>query len=312
MLHRRKEAEAALGAVEGDETISILDDGTPTDEAAELVRACFPWGDVEHFRSDAEALAERDLSGYSKPAALHSLGWARCLSGAWEDAIEPLEEAVAAGFRGEQWLVSAAGMALLARIALREGDLEQASRHAEGALELIDTHDLGNQPGAGIARVALGAVLARQGQMEEASILLVRGLAQLRSRGDFLELADALLVYAPVRRSLATLGSARAVVDEANALLSDCADPGVLAEEIELVARSLTPSHRRIDGDSDLTERELEVLRYLAEGLPKRDIGRILFLSYTTIHSHTKSIYQKLRVSSRQDAVERARELGAL
>jgi LuxR family transcriptional regulator, maltose regulon positive regulatory protein len=86
----------------------------------------------------------------------------------------------------------------------------------------------------------------------------------------------------------------------------------MLAEEIELVARSLTPTHRRIDGDSDLTERELEVLRYLAEGLSKRDIGRILFLSYNTIHSHTKSIYQKLRVSSRQDAVERARELGAL
>jgi LuxR family transcriptional regulator, maltose regulon positive regulatory protein len=54
------------------------------------------------------------------------------------------------------------------------------------------------------------------------------------------------------------------------------------------------------------------VLRYLAEGLPKRDIGSILFLSYNTIHSHTKSIYQKLRVSTRQAAVEKARELGAL
>jgi LuxR family maltose regulon positive regulatory protein len=46
--------------------------------------------------------------------------------------------------------------------------------------------------------------------------------------------------------------------------------------------------------------------------MPKRDIGATLFLSYNTIHSHTKSIYQKLRVSSRQAAVEKARELGAL
>jgi LuxR family maltose regulon positive regulatory protein len=38
----------------------------------------------------------------------------------------------------------------------------------------------------------------------------------------------------------------------------------------------------------------------------------VLFLSYNTIHSHTKSIYQKLRVSSRPAAIERARELGAL
>ena len=78
------------------------------------------------------------------------------------------------------------------------------------------------------------------------------------------------------------------------------------------VARTLTPAHRRIEGDSDLTERELEVLRYLAEGLSKREIGKELFLSFNTIHSHTKSIYQKLRVSSRQGAIARARELGAL
>ena len=72
------------------------------------------------------------------------------------------------------------------------------------------------------------------------------------------------------------------------------------------------PAYRRIDGTSELTEREREVLRYLAEGMPKRDIGAALFLSYNTIHSHTKSIYQKLRVSSREAAVEKARELGAL
>ena len=95
-------------------------------------------------------------------------------------------------------------------------------------------------------------------------------------------------------------------------MVAECPDPGAVGVELEEVARSLTPAHRRIDGESELTERELEVLRYLAEGLPKRDIGRALFLSYNTIHSHTKSIYQKLRVSSRQAAVERARELGAL
>ena len=89
-------------------------------------------------------------------------------------------------------------------------------------------------------------------------------------------------------------------------------DPGVLSGRLVEVARTLTPAHRRIDGDSDLTEREAEVLRYLAEGLSKREIGNALFLSFNTIHSHTRSIYQKLRVSSRQEAVARARELGAM
>ena len=147
---------------------------------------------------------------------------------------------------------------------------------------------------------------------QEAGDLLVRGLARLRRHGDVLAIADALLVFAPVRRALVSLTSARSLIEEARLLLAECADPGAVGVELEEVARSLTPAHRRIDGESELTERELEVLRYLAEGIPKRDIGTALFLSYNTIHSHTKSIYQKLRVSSRDAAVARARELGAL
>jgi DNA-binding CsgD family transcriptional regulator len=38
----------------------------------------------------------------------------------------------------------------------------------------------------------------------------------------------------------------------------------------------------------------------------------MLFLSYSTIHSHTKSIYRKLGGSSRDEVLERARELGLI
>ena len=160
--------------------------------------------------------------------------------------------------------------------------------------------------------MALGAALARRSELEEAGKLLDRGLANLRARGQPLDIADALLVSAPVRRALEAPAPARAMLEEARKLLATCPDPGVLSARLVEVARTLTPAHRRIEGDSDLTERELEVLRYLAEGLSKREIGKELFLSFNTIHSHTKSIYQKLRVSSRQDAIARARELGAL
>jgi LuxR family transcriptional regulator, maltose regulon positive regulatory protein len=61
-----------------------------------------------------------------------------------------------------------------------------------------------------------------------------------------------------------------------------------------------------------LPSASFEVLRYLADGLSKREIGKVLILSFNTIHSHTKSIYRKLRVSSRQEAIARARELGAI
>jgi LuxR family maltose regulon positive regulatory protein len=58
-----------------------------------------------------------------------------------------------------------------------------------------------------------------------------------------------------------------------------------------------------------LSERELEVLQHLAGGLSYEEIGQKLFLSLNTIQSHVKSIYRKLLVNKRLQAIEKAREL---
>jgi DNA-binding NarL/FixJ family response regulator len=49
----------------------------------------------------------------------------------------------------------------------------------------------------------------------------------------------------------------------------------------------------------DLTERELEVLRLLAGGYTKRQIADRLFISHSTVHTHTVHIYAKCDVSTR-------------
>ena len=59
-----------------------------------------------------------------------------------------------------------------------------------------------------------------------------------------------------------------------------------------------------------LTDRELEVLHLLAEDLSNREIGRRLFISLPTVKSHTRNIYGKLGVHSREEAVARAQALG--
>ncbi|HSK15071.1 MAG TPA: LuxR C-terminal-related transcriptional regulator, partial [Gaiellaceae bacterium] len=214
--------------------------------------------------------------------------------------------------RSDQRLVAARGKALLAWIYLAAGDEGSAERLAREAVDVVETRGLADQPGSGVAFVALGAVVARRGATKDAWRLLDRGLASLRAAGEPLDLVDALLVAAPVRRALGAPEEARALLAEARALVEGCADAGVLQARLEEVARGLTPAHRRAEGDTDLTERELEVLRFLAEGHSKREIGEALFLSFNTIHSHTKSIYQKLRVSSREAAIARARERGVL
>ena len=61
-----------------------------------------------------------------------------------------------------------------------------------------------------------------------------------------------------------------------------------------------------------LTEREIEVLCLIAEGLSNREIARRLFISPSTVKRHTSKIYGKLDVHSRTQAVARARALGIL
>ena len=61
-----------------------------------------------------------------------------------------------------------------------------------------------------------------------------------------------------------------------------------------------------------LSERELEVLRLLATGLTNPEIADELVIAVSTVHSHCKSIYGKLNVHRRWDAVQRAQELGII
>jgi LuxR family transcriptional regulator, maltose regulon positive regulatory protein len=314
MLHRREEAAEALEVVETTGPKRALPDGSSVEAVASLLRACFPWDDVGQAVQAAKETRELEgaLSPWWQPASLLATGRANYLAGQPENARRPLEQAALLGGRLHQWLIVSAAHGIRARIALAADELEEAEVWASEAVHTIEVRGLSDEPGSGIAYVALGAVRARQGLVDQAAELIERGLVRLRARGEQLDMADALLVLAPVRRILATLAEARGLVEDARALIEGSANPGMLYERLEEVARTLTPAHRRIEGDSELTEREVEVLRYLAEGLAKRDIGKVLFLSYNTIHSHTKSIYQKLRVSSRQAAIERARELGAL
>jgi LuxR family maltose regulon positive regulatory protein len=61
-----------------------------------------------------------------------------------------------------------------------------------------------------------------------------------------------------------------------------------------------------------LSERELEVLKLVADGLSNERIGRKLFLATSTVKRHINNIYGKLEVHSRTQAVAKGRELKLL
>jgi LuxR family maltose regulon positive regulatory protein len=73
---------------------------------------------------------------------------------------------------------------------------------------------------------------------------------------------------------------------------------------------------RPIASDSEwiepLSERELEVLQLIAEGLSRQEIASQLILSLNTVKTHARNVYSKLGVNNQMQAVGKARGLGLL
>jgi LuxR family maltose regulon positive regulatory protein len=79
----------------------------------------------------------------------------------------------------------------------------------------------------------------------------------------------------------------------------------------EVIAQSKT-ANQKSEIFEPLTERELEVLRLVAQGLSNAEISQRLYLALSTIKGHNLRIFDKLQAQSRTEAVARARELGLL
>lgn len=85
----------------------------------------------------------------------------------------------------------------------------------------------------------------------------------------------------------------------------------VNAGETSITASLLTKLANGISSET-LTGRELDVLALLAQGKSNREIGANLFIGETTVKSHLRSIFTKLNVLSRTEAVTVANRRGLL
>jgi LuxR family maltose regulon positive regulatory protein len=179
----------------------------------------------------------------------------------------------------------------------------------EQATRLARDHGLENV--AGPPHLAASVSSLEDGHAKQARDQAEWGATVLRRWGQPLLLAHALLLVTQTSRALGDYDRAASSLLEARAVIDGCPDPGVLLAEL---LAQLTPSSTRhgVSGTDELTDRELAVLRLLRGSLSEREIGHELFLTHNTIHSHTRSIYRKLGVSSRAEAVQAARARGLL
>ena len=119
-------------------------------------------------------------------------------------------------------------------------------------------------------------------------------------------------------------GFIRTFVDEGlpmTQLLSEAASRGVnqnyigkllaaFESETKDKGRTAEPSFSSLIGP--LSQRELEVLRLIAEGFSNQEICERLFLALDTVKGHNRRIFNKLQVQRRTEAIGRARELGLI
>jgi LuxR family maltose regulon positive regulatory protein len=118
-------------------------------------------------------------------------------------------------------------------------------------------------------------------------------------------------------------GFVRSFVDEGmpmSHLLSAAAARGRMPEYIAKLLGAFETSQKKREDTSarpsaesliePLSQRELEVLRLITQGLSNQEIGERLFLALDTVKGHNRKIFGKLQVQRRTEAVARARELG--
>jgi LuxR family maltose regulon positive regulatory protein len=294
-----------------------------------LARINYQWGDLEAAqRHGEESLRLARQIPNTDRAVAAELFLAR-LKLAQGDVSGAVALAAAAGQAAEQQnfvlqLPEAAAVRTL--ILLRQGN-------PAAAVQLAQAHDL--PLSAARALLAQGdaaaavAMLATYRQHAEArgwgderlKALVLQAAAQ-QVQGDREEavrlLAAALALAEPA-------GFVRLFVDEGPPLaqvMAEAAARGIIPDYATRLLAAFAAEKRQTEDtpqgrpsqplSEPLSERELEVLQLIAQGLSNQEIGERLFLALDTVKGHNRRIFDKLEVQRRTEAVARARALGLL
>lgn len=175
-----------------------------------------------------------------------------------------------------------------------------------------------------------------KGRYDEALAALDWAGAQIEARGRISALVEVLTTKAMVYDKLGRRKQAQAALDralvlsapggylqafvEAGAALTPLlraaqqVEPAFVARVVAVIEDAYASVERMQPAGllDPLTEREMEVLAFLPSHLSSTEIADRLYVSPSTTRTHIKNIYSKLNVHSRDDAVQRARELGIL
>jgi len=333
-LAAQNAAQAPLGATGYVELAGIHIEWNDLQEAASLLdqalALCREWG-ITQTLSEAHTAQSRLFQAKGN------------IDGAWE-ALDKAREF--SSMEGDRSLVNFRLATQQARLNLQAGAPDKAVRWVEEIKAAVAADERGQQlPVAfvGTLQTLLARASLAQGKAEAALAALAPLLTPAEVAGAFLRVIElcalkALALHAlgdtpaalvALERSLTLAepeGFVRVYLNEGApmaALLREAAARGIQAEYVgKLLAAfevweygsmgDILPHSHAPTLPDPLTPRELDVLHCISQGLSNEDIAEKLVIALNTVKRHTSSIYGKLNVKSRTQAIARARELGLL
>jgi LuxR family transcriptional regulator, maltose regulon positive regulatory protein len=314
---RPADAERWLALAEGATSTIPLSDGSATIEpwVANLRAGMMPDG-VEQAVVDADLALDQlpPQSGW-RPAALVLRGTAHALLGAADRATDDLTAAVEAGLGGGAAEVVILGQSQLALLAAKQAAWSEAGQRARAAQAFVEEAGLDDYSTSALAHVATARVALHEGRQEDARSALTRAhrLRPLLDHGIPWLTIQVGLELTRAHLGLAEPGAARTILTETDRVLELRPYMGSLVKD----AQELHDRVAATDGSGgawamSLTGAELRLLPFLATHLMFPEIASRLFISRNTVKTEAVSIYRKLGVSSRSEAIERAVEVGLL
>jgi LuxR family maltose regulon positive regulatory protein len=310
-------AERWSSVVDGASFDQVPLDGSSSFESARaMLRAVMCAAGPEQLMLDAgSAVAQEPPWSPWRDTALLLSAHAHLLADDVDRAAALFTEAVSLGMELGNTDTVVDGEAELALLAMEQGRWQEAGDRVEHALATIDEHRMHDYAVSLTAFAVAARVALQRGDMQEADLFITRAM---RARPACTFVLPFLAVRGRLQLAKANLArgdavAARHVMREVDEILLHRPALGALAEQVTEFQQTLTVSAEvGATGASPLTGAELRLLPYLQTHLTIGEIGERLFVSRNTVSSEVSSIYRKLGVSSRNDAVEQATRIGLL
>ena len=289
----------------------------PSVEAwAALLRAILCRRGIEQMRADADEAVRRFAAGsFVTPAPALMRGIARILSGDLDGGDVSLEDAISVGEVTDASDDLTFALCERSLVAMARSEWDRAEVLAERARTVLHQARIEESYATPLICALRARAAMHRGDVPAArrELVTAQRLRPLLTHALPHFAVQARIELARVHLALADLAGARTLMREVDDLLQRRPGLGTLVGEAAALRTQLSRERgSSVPGASALTAAELRLLPLLSTHLSFPEIAEGMFLSRHTIKSEANSIYRKLGVSSRSQAVSRSRELGLL